>query len=147
MARVSLTALHQAEFDRLVQTCIKLGWAHPAWRGPEFKARRRAGHGVSGSGCPMRVAIVVGTGIRLSDIHQLLAHELVHVITHDEQVDHGPEFRKKLRELVRAHWPGIEPWRETDKPGAQAAYWEDNEMARAIDKLYRPKFEEVSAHV
>jgi hypothetical protein len=147
MKHVSLTKLLQPEYDRLVQTIIALGWAHPAWRGPEFKARRRASHGLSGSGCPMRVAIVVGVGVRLPDILQLIAHEFTHVITHDETIDHGPEFRAKLRELVRAHWPGIEPWRETDLPGAQAAYWEDDQMARAIDELSRPKLEEAQAHV
>ena len=97
----------------------------------------------------MRVALVIGVDASLADVHQTLAHELAHVITHDEKEDHGPEFRAKLRQLVRARWPGIEPWRETNVPGAQAAYWEDSQMSRSLEKLYaasRPT-EEVQAHV
>jgi len=137
MARTSLTAEHQPEYDRIVQTIISLGLACAGWRGPELKVRRDKRRGPSGRGCPMRVTLYLRPDIwSLGDLHQTMAHELAHVLTHDEEEDHGPRFRQVLRQIVRAHWPNIEPWCEVHAPGAAPAYLEDAYITIEIDKLY-----------
>lgn len=137
MREPSLTEIHRPEYERMIQTMISLGWAHPGWKGPEFKVRRTSKHGhVTGRGCLLQVSLQIGRGAPLEEIHEVMAHELAHAITYKETQCHGPQHRKALRTLVRAHWPRIRPWRESPHRGAQACYWEDRQIVIALGNLY-----------
>jgi hypothetical protein len=135
----SLTEQYRPEFDRLVQTTVRLGWVFPQWKGPEFKVRRtRRFHGVSGKGCFIRVSLQIGGIVDDALVHETIAHELAHALTMPDDhgfEEHGPAFRTKLRQLVRAHWPDIAPWEETDQPGARWAYIEDGRIIKNLHAL------------
>lgn len=134
---MSLTEHYRPEFDRLVQTCIKLGGVYPEWKGPEFKVRRtKRFSGVSGKGCWMAVSLQVGRAADDALVHETIAHELAHALTSHEQKDHGPEFRAKLRQIVRAHWPDITPWKEINRPGKKWAYIEDALIVEHLRALF-----------
>lgn len=133
---MSLTELHRPEFDRLVQTCIKLGGVYPEWKGPEFKVRRTKRPGVSGKGCWIAISLQVGPRADEALVHETIAHELAHALTSHELEDHGPQFRAKLRAIVRAHWPDITPWKEIDRPGKKWAYLEDALIVEHLRELY-----------
>lgn len=141
MKRPSLTEQYRPEFDRLVQTIVKLGWVFPQWRGPDFMVRRTSRHSsVTGKGCWLAIHLQVGHGADDADVFETIAHELVHAILPpilEDFEDHGPCFRAKLRELVRAHWPDISPWEEDDRPGRKFAYREDGRIAQRLRELLR----------
>lgn len=122
----------------MVQLFIELGWAVPTWKGPEFKARRSSKiQGVAGKACLFQVSLQVGRGSDECEILETMAHELAHVASFKEvSVDHGPLFRSKLRQLVRARWPDIRQWKEIDRPGAKWAYFEDALIIDALRDLY-----------
>jgi hypothetical protein len=62
-----------------------------------------------------------------------MLHELTHVLTWDEKIDHGPEFRATRKALAHTHWPGV-AWEPITTPGRKYAYQEDHRIVEALIK-------------
>lgn len=128
------------EYTKLISTVQTNGWMRDSWTPPSLSFTRARTHGhISGLWMPRRARILIRIGpyAPLGLVYECMAHELTHdCVVEPEGVDHGPDFRRFLRRLVRAHWPEVPDWIQFHNPGSVACYAEDDNIAAALQTLY-----------